>query len=283
MNFQTQAKRWLKQIRSSKKDPLRASTLERYGGALDNHILPVLGKTKLKDVGNKAARDFVAGLALSPASVKLTLYVLMAVVKSAVDEEGNRLYPVVWNLDFIDPPAVRNQRAPDLPLPALQQALRGANGPDKALYALLAGTGLRISEALSLVLGDAPDANFWSPTQGIINIRHGKTDAATRIVDLHPTLNMFLAETLDIDATRLFPASDDMYADHLREAVGFSDFHRFRRFRLTHLDNQNVPVGLKKFWAGHAAADVTERYNKVGKDIAVRKEWAEKAGLGFDL
>jgi hypothetical protein len=40
---------------------------------------------------------------------------------------------------------------------------------------------------------------------------------------------------------------------------------------------------LIKFWNGHAAGDITERYTKVGSEIQARKEQAAKAGLGFKL
>lgn len=282
MNFAHQANKWLKGITTRKKHPVKASTAERYRVALDNSILPALGKVKLHDVNNKAAKEFVAGLDLSAATINLNLSIVKAVVKSYVDTEGNLLAPITWNPEYIDAPAIEDQNAPDLPLQTLQEALRRADGEHRALYALLAGSGLRISEALSLVVGDAPGANFWSPTQSFINIRHGKTDAATRIVDLAPSLNMFLAETLDAE-DKLFPMTVKTYSREMKSVAGFTDFHRFRRFRLSHLDKQNVPNGLKKYWAGHAAADVTERYVKMGNDIEARKSWAEKAGLGFDL
>jgi hypothetical protein len=40
---------------------------------------------------------------------------------------------------------------------------------------------------------------------------------------------------------------------------------------------------LMKFWTGHAAADISERYIKMGSEIEVRKAQAERVGLGFQL
>lgn len=60
-------------------------------------------------------------------------------------------------------------------------------------------------------------------------------------------------------------------------------FHAFRRFRATHLRVEGVPEDFIKFWLGHADSTITDRYSKMKDRVALRKEWAEKAGLGFDL
>ncbi len=56
-----------------------------------------------------------------------------------------------------------------------------------------------------------------------------------------------------------------------------------RRFRETYLEGQGVARMLMKFWTGHAAEDITERYIKFGPQIEERKQMAVKAGLGFSL
>ena len=66
-------------------------------------------------------------------------------------------------------------------------------------------------------------------------------------------------------------------------ALGIPGFHSLRRFRITHLQGANVPTTLTKFWSGHAAGDITERYTKIGSQIQERKDWSVKAGLGFQL
>src|SRR4029077_19954064 len=68
-----------------------------------------------------------------------------------------------------------------------------------------------------------------------------------------------------------------------KNKIGLPGFHAFRRFRITHLENMGVPLGLINFWAGHAGKSVHDRYVKLNKDVEARKEWAAKAGLGFEL
>jgi hypothetical protein len=60
--------------------------------------------------------------------------------------------------------------------------------------------------------------------------------------------------------------------------------HAFRRFRNTFLRNHTgCPKGLRKFWLGHAGEDMSELYDKIKEDLPFRKEWAGKAGFGFEL
>jgi integrase len=60
-------------------------------------------------------------------------------------------------------------------------------------------------------------------------------------------------------------------------------FRVFRRSRVTHLREQGTPEEILRFWIGHADKSITDRYSKMSKRIQTRKDWAEKAGLGFDL
>jgi hypothetical protein len=60
--------------------------------------------------------------------------------------------------------------------------------------------------------------------------------------------------------------------------------HAFRRFRNTFLRfRTGYPKGLRNFWLGHAGADMSDLYDKIKEDFPFRKEWAEKAGFGFEL
>jgi integrase len=60
-------------------------------------------------------------------------------------------------------------------------------------------------------------------------------------------------------------------------------FHAFRRFRATHLAVSGAPEVFQKYWLGHGAKTITEWYRKAKQESAKRKEWCEKAELGFAL
>lgn len=284
MNFEAQANIWLKQISERKKNPVSPATAKRYREALNTHILPKIGLLPLETVGNKVAKELVSGLTLAPASIQLVLSTFKSVVHSYVNDEGDRINTTIWNNGFIDVPEITSQKAPELPLQMLGKLMARSWGIDRALYALLAGAGLRISEALDLVTVDDGVSNFIDQRNGTVTIRRDgtKTFAGVRTVDLHPDLAALLS-TFPIQG-QLFNFSESTARRRMEEKIGIADFHRFRRFRATHLDKMNVPEGLKKFWLGHSnKGDITARYVKIGSDIAARKEWAVKAGLGFTI
>lgn len=293
MNFKQQAEAFMSEIASRKSDPVRSNTLHVYRSLLDARILPVIGGVAMSEVSNKTVKMLVARLSaggLSPATVNLAVTLVKQIVRSAVNEEGEQLYPRVWNTRFIDAPKVdpASQKAPIVGGNALSGAISQPQGEVKALVALLAGTGLRIGEALALTTSD------WDREAGTLRIHatlvngsyqpETKTQAGTRTVDLDLGLNELLRSTFATRETgaRLFTLSERTLRRRIA-AHGIPGFHSLRRFRITHLQSQSVPETLTKFWAGHAAGDVTERYTKIGSQIEERKKWSEKAGLGFQL
>jgi integrase len=60
--------------------------------------------------------------------------------------------------------------------------------------------------------------------------------------------------------------------------------HAFRRFRTEALRRARVPEDLIKLWLGHSKQTVTDFYAMgLERDEAWRREWCERAGLGFPL
>ena len=305
MTFQTQASKFMQTIATRQQDPVRANTLSTYKSLLNARILPVLGGLDLSEVKNGVVKRFFEGLRgkLSPSTQRTVFNIIKQVVESAVNEEGDQLYPLKWNHAFIDVPTVKTaeQDAPIVSPKAIQNAIRTARNEDKALYALLAGSGLRVGEALALCIGPDDDRNsFWQPETKTLTIRTTvvkgkiqtgtKTQAGIRAVDLSEELNVFLTKSLSHCETGLLFKSEkggivrtNTAYEHLEEAGIQEGFHAFRRFRLTHLDAVGVPQGLQRYWGGHSAGDVHESYVKMGEKILERKDWAQKAGLGFQL
>lgn len=306
MTLTEQAERFIRQIANRKRAPARKATLRTFQNRLNSVILPRLGEMDLKDIENGIVRRFVADISreLAPTTVTATLSLLKAVIASAVDENGNRTYNRTWNADFIDAPLITKNglNAPVIDQKSLLQAISEANSTDRALYSLLAGTGLRIGEALALGTGQGTGLNVWDPDKAVLSIRSTvlqngeiqpmpKTEAGIREVDLHADLNAYLNNCLrrtPLTSGLLFQNDGKplVYSTVLRRMhkLGISEaFHAFRRFRVTHLEGQNVPHTLIQFWTGHAAGDITDRYTRIGSDIQTRKEWCEKAGLGFQL
>lgn len=302
MKLNEQAERFIRQIANRKRAPARKATLKSFQNRLDSIILPRLGEMDLKDIENGVVRRFVSDISpdLAPTTITATLSLLKAVIASAVDENGNRTYNRTWNADFIDAPLVTRQalNAPIIGSRTLQEAISRTHGMDEPLYAILAGTGLRIGECLALGTGQASGLNLWNPDKAVMSIRSTvlqdgtiqpmpKTEAGIREVDIHPELNSFLRRR-PLESGLLFQNNGKplVYSSVLRRMhkLGVPEaFHAFRRFRVTHLEGQNVPHSLIQFWTGHAAADITDHYTRIGSDVQTRKEWCLKAGLGFEV
>jgi len=129
-----------------------------------------------------------------------------------------------------------------------------------------------------------------------LNQQAPKTKNAIREIDLHPSLAEMLRQFIgDRKSGFLFQNRAGKFlcqTNTLRRSlhpvlkeVGAvkGGFHAFRRFRVTQLRRMHTPGDLIQFWLGHAKQTVTDVYSKLDEDVEFRKEWAEKAGLGFKI
>lgn len=295
VTFAEQANTFLADSQTRKRSPIRPATYKAYRAAINTHLIPILGALLIQDVGNKQVKSLVTAMSAagsSAATITVNVNLIKQIVGSVINENGDQLHPRTWNSDFIDLPPIENQKQPTITPELLQQALETADNQNQALWVLLAGSGLRVSEGLALRTGTDDGVNsFWLPAESKLLVRNQrdgdvygptKTKAGQREVDLDPRLNDFLKKLLTSipESGLLFPDNEDKYRQSLGSIPGF---HCLRRFRITHLDLQAVPEGIKKFWAGHSGASITDRYTKMGPEIQARKEWAAKAGLGFEL
>jgi integrase len=296
MNFNDQAKQFVQSIQTRKRNPVKPATVAKYEACL-KHALPLFGNRDLSQVNNSDLKVLVKMLSddgLSASTITGVAVVVKLVVASAVNEQGEELYPRSWNSEFMDLPVVNpsTQTAPIATREGVQQALGAAKGQNKALYALLAGTGLRVGEILALTVSDWDRQNMTlSVTKTVVkgHIQDStKTNAGTRLVDLTQELNGFLIQNIHHTDGLMFRSASggvvrQMSAYDSLEKVGIPGFHSLRRFRATHLENAGVPRMLTKFWLGHSASDISEKYMKFGADVESRKTWCLKAGLGFEL
>jgi hypothetical protein len=122
--------------------------------ALDKWMYPFFEGYPLADVNNRAMQEFVehiSGHGLSPATIRDYSNFVKSVVASAINEDGEELFPRTWNEEFIDAPVVKHQRQPSTDREGMEAILKEANEQYRVLYALLAGCGpMRAGEALGL-------------------------------------------------------------------------------------------------------------------------------------
>jgi integrase len=137
------AKRWLGNLTH-----LKPSTLERYKGIVNTHIIPVWGGWQLGRIAPGDVNGWIATLVadgLRPGSVRQTHRVLSLILDAAVQDgrlgrnpaRGARLPRVV-------------RREPTFLTADEVTALAGAAGPDELTILTLAFTGLRFGELAAL-------------------------------------------------------------------------------------------------------------------------------------
>ena len=301
--FREFAKLWIDTCKTRNQRPNKPSTLKNRESILDRHVLPVLGSMPLSSVDNRALRTLVAGLVrkkLSPQTIKNVLTVAKLVKASAVDDEGDPLFPTKWNNRFIDAPIVdkEKQARPTFTVEQVTSIAKAAHGRLQMMCVLLAASGLRAGELLGLEVRHFDgasvkvDQSVWGG-----KTQEPKTQNAKRHVDLHPDVAALLKAFLgDRKSGFIFqtssgkPITQTNILKHglhpLLETLGIpkQGFHCFRRFRNTYLRQQRCPDGLLKFWMGHSMKkDMSDVYDRSSEDVQYRKDVALAMGTGFEL
>lgn len=296
--FAEQATEYMTQSAAGR-NPLAPGTLRAYESYLRARLIPEIGSKRLQDITDLTVKVLVDRISpgLEPQTVSSICKVFKGVMDSAVDENGRKLFARKWNWTFIDRPAVvqADRNTPEISPERLSQAILGGSAEDRLLWAFLAGSGLRIAEALAVTDIPGTPGNLWRPADKIVQVvcqrladgslSDPKTGNSVRVVDLCSELNDFMIRTMAMipNKAMLFNLTYQGYRRRLQKAEPGIAFHTFRRFRLTQMDAAAVPDGLNRFWAGHAAKDVHQRYAKWRTLIEERQQWAEKVGLGFEL
>jgi integrase len=302
--FSQQSAAWIHELESRKRKPVAPATLAVFNSYV-RRLLPIVGpNTPLGDIDNGFVRDLVTKLVaekLSPKTIAELVATVKQVVASAVDANGNCLFPRRWNAKFLDLPQVQNQKQPCATTADVETCIKTSrNHQERLLYALLAGSGLRIAEALAIHVGGSEKQTSWDNDASAISVKSSiyrgkehnrvKTLAAIRTVDLDPRLNELIATFVAANNIRtgqlLFqsrnggPMNLKTATDRLKKH-GLKGFQAFRRYRITWLREAGCPEDILKFWVGHSgSASITDRYCKLSENVELRKKFA---GLCFDL
>ena len=162
-----------------------------------------LAKFTAKTLGECVQELKNAGLASK--TIRELAAVAKQVVASITDYEGEPLYPRKWPEKVCRIPLQGKQKQPCFQAPEVEKIVEMAEAQAPrygALCALLAGTGLRFSEALAIELGpEHPDSSTVSKDCRVVHVRRSvfglvktdvKTKSAVRDVDLCPELAEYL-------------------------------------------------------------------------------------------
>jgi len=302
VTFREQAKWFLNHSMKRKRKPVKPATISTWQNCVDKWLNPNLGDMPLAGVNNATAKGLVVKMheaGLAPKSISNYFGLVKLIVASAIDENGEQLFPRKWNHDFIDMPIAQKQHQPTFTAETMSSIVRKAEGQEQVLYALLAGAGLRVGEAFGLDIRHlSSDCRTISVEQSCWEgeMQTPKTRNAFRQVDLCASLaDLLKAFVGDRRSGLLFtnrsgkPLSQ---TNLLRRSlhpvlaelnVAKAGFHAMRRFRATWLRKQRAPEDLIKFWLGHAEESVTDGYSKLANDVEFRGQVAETVGTGFEV
>jgi len=301
-------------MRTRKRKPVAQTTIDDWERTLKNWLNPQIGGLPLSEVNNRVLKQVVAFMSeggLSPKTIDNYVGVVKSVVASAVDKEGEEIYPRKWNHEFIDMPVVAESRqnTPCFSGEVMTGLADYAEPRERMLFTLCGATGLRIGETLGIEIDKHISSDFLT-----ISVRQQarqckvkerlKTESALRDIDVHPAIANLLKEYVgDRKTGFLFRTRNgkplsltNVLRRHLHPALrqlGYlnphtgthkAGSHAFRRFRNTYLRNRtDCPKGLYKYWMGHADESMSDLYDKIKEDVSFRKQMAEKCGFGFEL
>jgi len=306
--FREQAKKWLQQCMTRKRKPVKPATVRGWESYIDNHLNPLIGDMVLPYINNgtlKMLGEKLSDVGLSPSTIRDVAKVMRWVKASAVDENGDQLYPTKWNYEFADIPVVENQHTPMFTGEEITKIIAKAENQERVIYVLFAASGLRAGELFGLEVKHF-NGNTITVAQSVWEgrVQTPKTVNAFRQVDLHPlvaaVLRDFIGDRRQGFLFRTRTGTPFLQSNFLRSClypilkelgIEKQGFHGFRRFRVTHLESSCVPPALVKYWTGHAKSSdgevarqtITGRYVKMAKNTKFRADVAERIGLGFEL
>jgi integrase len=294
VTFREQAEFWLKQL---KEEPVKPSYSYSQSCILNKWLLPLLGGKQLRDVNNGELKLVVETMRkekLSASTIRSYTNPIKYVLDSAVDKDGNKLYPRTWNDSFVRMPIIdkRAQHRPTITPEQIENKLPLLKHRERMLCGLLIITGPRVGESLAFETDD------FSSDCRIVRVKKNnwrgqilspKTPNAVREVDIPPDFAAVLCDYISEKSGYLFATKSGRplsQRNALRSlhAVGLrGGFHMFRRFREELLVKKDCPRELRNFWMGRACETVGQFYALgICNDLNWRRRWAEDIGLGFN-
>ena len=267
--FREQAEWFLSHSVNRKRRPAKPATVTNWRCCVDKWLNPNVGELPLASVNNAVVKTLVAKMhaaKLSAQTMSTYANLVKLVVGSAIDDNGDQLFPRKWNNEFLDLPVIENQKQPTFTAETMSAIVGKTYGQDQILYALLAGTGLRVGEAFGLeVRHRSADCRTITVEQSCWqkSIQTPKTKSAYRQIDVCNELAKLLKQFIgDRQSGLMFangvgnPLSQGNVrcsAVHSIRSLRNSElrrraFHAMRRFRTTWLRKQRTPEDLIRFW-----------------------------------
>jgi integrase len=251
--FKERAEAWLRSVQTRRNGKYKISTLPTIEGALRKHIYPIISNLPLGRVNNQTCKPLVKTMfenGLSVCSVNNYMKLVLQIVRSLKDTEtGEAIYRLKWNREYLDLPKIvkDEQKVPALTAEQVNRLMK-TEGQERALYVILASTGMRIGEALGLEVRHILNRGRTIKVEQSVNrfgklADGGKTKSASREVDVDENVGKFVLAYIEGKYGLLFKTRKGTphlqgnirqrwLVEHLGESLGW---HSFRRYRITWL------------------------------------------------
>ncbi len=308
VTFREQSEIWLRLLQNRRRKPIVQSYAATIQGALDKWILPAIGNISLANVDNLSVKpliDKMVAAGLSPRTVNKYTEHVKQVVESLKSPNGEPVHNRKWNAEIMDLPIVEHgeQKRPSLKASTISELISRSSGQEQALYVLLAATGMRISEALAVEgrhfsnHGRSITVEQQVEKDATCIVKHLKTAAARRQVDLHPDIAEYLQNYLAGKPGLLFHTAngtphlygnlDDRWLTPRLIKMGLDEkgmgWHSFKRFRKTWLRGTRCLEDINNFWMAHKPHTMSEVYSHLHEELEMRLDEAARVGYGFVL
>jgi integrase len=257
-----------------------------------------VGAVPLVEVNNGVLKELVQKMVAARLSAKTIVnYTLPVklVVASAVDQNGEPLYPRKWNHDFCQMPIVdkATQHRQTITPAKAEELLGNLHGRYRYLVALLLATGMRIGEALAVHVQDFGEGCRTLQVQRSVyglDLQAPKTSNARRVIDIPGAFAEVFARYIAGRSGLVFqsasgrPLSQRNVLRELHNGGCKVGFHAFRRFRDVTLKAEDCPVDLINQWLGWSGQGMSDLYGSGLRDYETRRrEQCERIGLGFTM
>jgi integrase len=256
------------------------SSVKRLDGVLDRHVLPKIGRVKVRDIDTRTYRTVLA--TVTPGSAKLTYACMRIVLNHAVDEMG--ALAVVPKFPKGQAPKAAESRKRFLSGDEQTRLLMYAKrrGVLSQVIRVALGQALRIGEVVGL---EWDDIDFVGGKVTIRRSVDGGGNVGTtkgkreRVLDLMPLARDALLElrgSSDYEGGRVFRNRDGnpwAYSDISRAFDAARDaaalqvtedgkivFHSLRHTSISRLAMAGVPLPYVQAFAGHADLATTQGY-----------------------
>lgn len=276
---------------------LRPSTLAHYEYVLDHWVIPRLGERKLSEIDVNTIADFVAEMrqTLAPWTVRNCLKPLTKMFQYAMRRGWLVVNPVQQLAPEERPKGVKRkvrvldteeiQRLLTVTRAGyrhrnkqgdLGQALDGSYG---LLFKMAVFTGLRKGELLALTWEDV------NLVEGTVTVRQGKTEAASREVNIPDFLVKDLAAEMKTEGPvfTFDKRNVNRSLDAALERAGLEHirFHDLRHTFASSLIGQGLPIDYVADQMGHASTSTTHKVYSHLFDGKKRKIQAQEKMQSF--